>query len=237
MNLAIGSMTFGRNHRFVFGSLIAALLAAVILTGVAVWQVAGTGSSATAVEPVAAPAAVPAVDTTSRSITPTHYYLVNTQAQADALAQADFEAQMNYAGTGTEFNDSTRVIDVRTPEGKAALRSLDAGITEDKLNGGVGAEIVDLRTGSLTASVSTAYDRNFASNRPQSTIYIVGSEAERLQLLQEVDEAAAFEGADYLTPNILVVDPADSGLQEQLSAAVTEDQLSGGIGANLVDLR
>jgi len=235
MNSAI-TRTLGRHSRFGFGAIFVGLSVAAILTGIAVRQATESGSSATLIASAVEPAAR-SVESPGRVLTATHYYLVNTQAQADALAQADFEAQMNYAGTGTEFNDSTRVIDVRTPEGKAALRSLDAGITEDKLNGGVGAEIVDLRTGSLTASVSTAYDRNFASNRPQSTIYIVGSEAERLQLLQEVDEAAAFEGADYLTPNILVVDPADSGLQEQLSAAVTEDQLSGGIGANLVDLR
>jgi len=236
MNIAIGSKTFGRNSRIGLGVLVAGLSVAAIVTGAGIWQATDSGSPATVAEPASAPAAVRPIEPATRAPTPVHYYLIDSQVQADALAQAAFEAQMNYGGLGTEFNDSTRVIDVRTPEGQAALQSLEAGITEDKLNGGVGAEIVDLRTGSLTASVSTAYDRNFASNRPQSTIYIVGSEAERLQLLQEVDEAAAFEGGDYLVPNILVVDPSDPEAL-QLEEAITEDKLHGGVGANLVDLR
>ena len=98
MNLAIGSMTFGRNHRFVFGSLIAALLGATILTGVAVWQFAGTGSSASAGDP---PVALPAVSPVAPYVQAgSKIYIVASEAAKQTLLQGAVEGakfeEINY---------------------------------------------------------------------------------------------------------------------------------------------
>ena len=235
MNLATGSMTFGRNHRFVFGSLIAALSAAVILAGVAVWQFAGTDSSATAVEPVAAPAAVPAVDTTSRSITPTFYYLVGSQAQGEMILRADYENQ-TYGGTATEIDHTSYVIDISTPEGQQQAWLINGELQQLMLdNPGFDAGLVQIYD--LTAGAGLANTSGRSSFVPTdvpagSKLYIVASEAEKQALLHEADEAAFWEEITYVAPTVMVIDPLD---QEFLQLMVS-DQI--GFGTfDIVDLR
>jgi hypothetical protein len=232
MNIAIGGKTFGRNSRFGIGLLLAALAAGSAIA--AVWLATDSGTSRT--EPVAAPAAVRPVEPATRAFTPVHYYLVDSDAQIDGLNQALFEAAQNFAGTAS--GESNHVIDLRTPEGQQIAQALQEDLylawSQNPDFDPALVQIHDL-TGGIGAS-STPARSSYTPAPAQATIYVVGSEAERQQVLYEADVAAAFEGSDSGLPVVVVVDPSDSEAL-QLEQAVTEDKLNGGIGANVIDLR
>jgi hypothetical protein len=168
-----------------------------------------------------------------------HYYLVDSQQQAIALSEADFESRANYAGASGQFPD-TQVINISTPEGEAAYRALQedlylAGTLDTRFDASL------VRVHDLTAGPSLPANKARSEFVPsavptQATIYIAGSEAARQQLLYEADMAAAVEGSDNALPTIVVIDHSDPEAL-QLEQALTEDRLNGGIGANVVDRR
>jgi hypothetical protein len=232
MNIAIGNKTFGRNPRFALGILFAGLTATAIVTGVAVWPTTDSGAPPTVAESPAAPAVRP-IEPAAREVTPVHYYLVNSQGQIDGLLEAEFEASVNNSGAQADF--ITHVIDLRTPAGEALYRALQEDLNVASTQYDFDASLVQIHD--LTAPANGIPSAgSFSSETSSPTIYIVGSEAERQQLLNEADVAAAVEGGDSELPRVVVVDASDPEAL-QLEEVITEDRLNGGIGANAIDLR
>ena len=235
MNIAIGRKTLGRNSRFSIGLVLAGLSLAAV--SAAVWWAQGSGSPQTVTAP-AAPVAVRPVEPVDRAFTPVHYFLVDSDAQIDGLDQATFEAAQNFAGSSS--GESTYVIDLRTPEGQHIARTLQEdlylGWSQDTAFDPALFQIHDL-TASVGVSGTPARSNYTPSTaQAQATIYVVGSEAEKRQLLHEASEAAAIEGSDNELPNVVVINDSDSEAL-QLEQAITEDRLNGGAGAHIVDLR
>jgi len=232
MNIAIGNKTFGRNFRFGVGAFVTALSVATIV-GVGIWHLSDSPSQPTANAPVTAPVVRP-VESGGRAITPVHYYLVNSDDQISALDQALFEADANLSGGVAAVNIYT--IDVRTPEGQELARALQEDLylaaTLDSAFDASLVQVHDLTVGPARP-ISKARSE-FVPSAGQAAIYIVGSEAERQQLLNEADVAAAVEGGEFLNPTVVVIDASDPEAL-QLEATITEERLNG--GANIIDLR
>jgi hypothetical protein len=125
MNLTVGRTTFNRNNWPGLGALLAGLTTVGVLAGIGIWQ-ATESDSRTIVSPPAV--ALPA-DLPSAPFTPTYVYLVETQAQADAIYQADFEARMSFGESGA-FNHNFRVINLSTPEGQEEYRLMNAELNQ-----------------------------------------------------------------------------------------------------------
>jgi hypothetical protein len=238
MNIAIGNKTFGRNSRIGFGVLGAGLFAAAIIGGAAVWQGMQSGSSQTATQAPAAPPVTRPVDTSSREVTPVHYYLVTSEAEALALMQADFENWMNHGGVGGEFAP-IHVIDVSTPEGAQTARILQEDLllmsTDPTFDPSL-IQVHDLTAPpAVTSTASETARRAYVpSGTGPATIYVVGSEAERQALLLEADTAAAVEGSSAALPDIMVVETPE----QELQYANTLSELSQSQSSiNIVDLR
>ena len=216
MNIAIGKQTFGRNSRYVFGGLIAGLAAAAIVAGVAVWQTS-SGPTRTAFDPsvlASAPVVVPS-EPAAKAVAPVHYYLVDSEAQIDGLNQAAFEADQNSAGSTSSA--STYVIDLRIPESQQLARAVQedlyvASTTPGAVFDASLVQVHDLTAGPLGPITSTRGGDLAPAAPSLPKLYIVGSEAEKLVLLEEADAAAAFEGSELVVPAIIVVDSPEQKL-------------------------
>ena len=237
MNIAIGRKTFGRNTRSGIGLLLLGLSVAAISVAV-LWE-RDSSSSGTVTEPVAAPAAVRPVEPVERAFTPVHYYLVDSDAQIDGFNQAALEAGHNFAGMAP--GEDMYIIDLRTPEGQQLARALreDLYLQSTQANTSFDPALVQIHD--LTAGASTSSSPARTSYQPaeaatQATIYIVGSEAQKQQLLNEADAAASFESDDGVLPVVVVIDASDPEAF-QMEQAITEDNLNGGTGARVIDLR
>jgi hypothetical protein len=202
MNIAIGNKTFGRNLRFVFGALIAGLSVAIIAASVGLWQANESDSSQPVAQAPAAPAVRP-VEPRNRTVTPKHYYLVNSQEQIDSIFAAEFEA------LPVEFG---HIIDLRTPEGVALARALqeDLYVASSDPTSGFDPSLVQVHD--LTAAPPVPISRTDAVDTqpkaaPLRTLYVVGSQAEKDALIYTSSVAAAFEGViGFDEPQVLVVD-------------------------------
>jgi len=205
MNITVGKTTFGRNNWPGFGALLAGLTAVGILAGVGIWQATESDSKSTASPPVAARA----VDFPSPAFTPTYVYLVESQAQADAIYQASFETQMSAEASGT-FNHSIRVIDLSTPAGQDEYRLMSAELQQVQLeNPGYDAglvQIIDMTAPALTAIGSSSAARPVAQEASPPAyptfFYVVDSKESGDQVLQaeflaEQESALNGLGRDY----------------------------------------
>ena len=147
MNLTVGRTTLGRSNWPGFGALLAGLTTIGVLAGVGIWQATESDSSPPAPPQVAAPSVeLPA------AANPTYIYLVDSQAAADAIYQADFEAQSSFGSAGT-FDHNFSVIDISTPEGQAHYNMLNAELAQQYLDNPAFANVVEVID--MTAPTST----------------------------------------------------------------------------------
>jgi hypothetical protein len=204
MNISVGKTTLRRNNWPGFGALLASLTAVGVLAGVGIWQATDSDSTTTVSSP---PAARP-VDLQA-AITPSYFYLVDSQAEADLLYEIAFEQEMNFGGNGT-FNSNFSVIDMSTPEGQETYRLLNAELTQAQLGNSYWdpalVQIIDMTapaTSGVAASAARPVDSDIDSPGVPTFFYVVESK-EQADKVHEAEAMAALEAMSagiYLEPH------------------------------------
>jgi hypothetical protein len=210
MNLTVGRTTLGRNNWPGLGALLAGLTTVGVLAGIGIWQATESDSST----PVSPQIAAPSVELPRAVANPTYIYLVDSQAEADAIYQADFEARMSFGGSGT-FNGNFRVIDISTPAGQEEYNLLNAELAQRYLeNPEFDASLVQIINMAEPAIPGGASNGAVpfvpeASARIATYFYVVESQAQADQVLQAeflADQEAAQAGVAMEPHKTVIVD-------------------------------
>jgi len=135
MNISVNQEKVGTWKRSSFSPILTVLIAAfafAVVAGVLAWQ--GTGNSETiARDAASAPAAVPM----PRAVTPTYYYLVNSEADGAAILAATNEVDSPY---------NAYFLDMSNPENERLLELMSEDLLIAAMAGNeVNTFIVDAR--------------------------------------------------------------------------------------------
>ena len=158
------------------------------------------------------------------------YFVVGSQAEARILDSVINTEAASIEGIGGNQDTILEVVVLENREQEAQFNDLLAMSTAELMSIDVGLRVVDLRETAAPAlglSTSDAEGGEAAAN----IVYIVSSEAEKLNLEQQFHEATV-TAVDHTNRSVIVVGPGQEGLYN----TIVGDQMTYGT-FDIVDLR